>query len=289
MLTRLVCILVIAHASSAYAGDAKIAEFVHLYDKEVTACRKDLAGLTKVKERGAPLAASDTTIAADLAIIETSLKVQQTYCDDVAAALELLGADPKATYKSISKQVDEHDRTIRADRKASKKALADTQPVISRLVPKINAQAGSAAATPVKKTPGKFPSGRSVDLPALAGTWKVSGSATTDTAEYTEKKDISTATVKSFTGATCDQQKKTLLAKFSLADTQLDSLAAYTPAFVAGYRSGKAPAERVVVVACIAKKDGGLLATSDVPATAPPATTTAIQGVMAAMISAFKP
>lgn len=280
------CCAVVAWSSVAFA-DAKLAELIRLYDKEVTACKKDLAGLAKVKERGTPLAA-DASVAADLAIIEASLKVQETYCTDVAAALEVARADPKATYRSLGKQLDEKDRIVRADRKASKKALADTAPVIQRLVPKINAMAGSAAQTPVKKTPGTFPSGRTVDLPALAGTWSVSGSATTDTAEYTEKKESSTVTVKSFTGATCDQQKKALGAKFTLSDQTLDSLAASKPAFVAGYHTGKAPAERVVVVACIAKKDGGVLATSDVPATATPATTTAIQAVMVAMIAARK-
>src|SRR5262249_33553339 len=155
------------------------------YDKELTACKKDLAGLAKVKERATPLA-SDASIAADLAIIDGSLKVQESYCNDVAAALDVARADPKATYKSIGKEIDAHDRTVRADRKASKKALADTEPVIKRLVPKINAMAGSAAQTPAKKTPGTFPSGRTVDLPALAGTWSVSGSASTDTADYTE-------------------------------------------------------------------------------------------------------
>jgi hypothetical protein len=148
--------------------------------------------------------------------------------------------------------------------------------------------AGSAAQTPPKKTPGTFPSGRTVDLPALAGTWSVSGSATTDTADYTEAKVTSTVTVKAFSGATCDQQRKALAAKFTLEDKTIESLAAEKPAFVAGYRTGKAPSERTVVVACIAKKDGGVLATSDVPAAQSPATTVAIHGVMASMIAAFR-
>ena len=286
MRSQLAAVLVVATVATAHA-DAKLAELIRLYDKEVTACKKDLAGLAKVKERGTPLAA-DASVAADLAIIDVSLKVQETYCADVAAALEVARADPKATYKSLAKQLDAQDRIVRADRKASKKALADTAPVIQRLIPRINAMAGSAAQAPVKNTPGTFPSGRTVDLPALAGTWSVSGSATTDTAEYTENKATSTVTVKSFTGATCDQQKKLLAGKFALADQTLESLAASKPAFVAGYHTGKAPAERVVVAACIARKDGGLLATSDVPGTATPATTTAIQAVMVAMIAARK-
>ncbi|NVB79007.1 MAG: hypothetical protein HOV81_11465 [Kofleriaceae bacterium] len=286
MRTRIAAVLVVAAVALVHAGDAKLTEFIRLYDKELTACKKDLAGLVKVKDRGTPLAA-DASVAADLAIIDASLKVQETYCTDVAAALDVARADPKATYKSLGKQLDDKDRIVRADRKASKKALADTEPVIKRLVPRINAMAGSAAPTPAKKTPGTFPSGRTVDLPALAGTWSVSGSATTDIAEYAEANVTSTVTVKAFTGATCDQQKKQLAGKFTLEDRTIESLAAEKPAFVAGYRTGKASAERVVVVACIAKKDGGVLATSDTPAAQSLATTTAIQGVMVAMIAAF--
>lgn len=286
MRTAVVALLVVAAVAPAHARDAKLAEFIRLYDKELTACKKDLAGLVKVKERGMPLAA-DAEVAADLAIIDASLKVQETYCSDVAAALDVARADPKATYKSLGKQLDAQDRIVRADRKASKKALADTEPVIKRLVPRINAMAGSAAQAPAKKTPVTFPSSRTVELPALAGTWSVAGSATTDTAEYTEDKVTSSVTVKAFTGATCDQQRKQLAGRLALEDRTIASLAAERPAFVAGYRMGKAPAERVVVVACIAKKDGGVLATSDIPAAQSPATTAAIEGVMSAMLAAF--
>jgi hypothetical protein len=38
-----------------------------------------------------------------------------------------------------------------------------------------------------KRTPGKFPSGRVIELPALPGTWKVGGGKENDSATYDDK------------------------------------------------------------------------------------------------------
>src|SRR6201999_4189540 len=101
-----------------------------------------------------------------------------------------------------------HDNKIRALRKSSKLALDSLAPVIARVIPAVNARAGTAAPV-VKKTPLAFPSGRKVDAPAMAGAWKVSGTQTTDTAEYSEGKASATLSVRTAT-ETCAARKKDL-------------------------------------------------------------------------------
>ena len=162
MLTRLACIGVIALASIISASPPTRAMQRSPNSSTSTTRRSRPAGRTwrasrrsKSAEHRSPRAMRRSR--RTWSIIETSLKVQQTYCNDVAAALELLRADPKATYKSISKQVDERDRTIRADRKASKAALADTQPVICGSCRGSTRRPAAPAAAPAKKTPGQVP------------------------------------------------------------------------------------------------------------------------------------
>ena len=78
------------------------------------------------------------------------------YCDAIAAVLELLNADPKATYKSIEKQLEEQDNKIRKVRQAARKAVDDAGPAIQRVVPKVNARVGNSAQKPDEHTvPGK--------------------------------------------------------------------------------------------------------------------------------------
>ncbi len=273
---------VVAALAGHASADAKIAALITGYEKEAGSCKIHLDGVTKVKTgaEGLPDAAAD---------VETLAKGQaavQAYCEELSVTLELLRGDPNATYKSLERQLDDHDNKIRKLRQSSKQALDELAPVIQRLIPKINARV--AAEPPGEKhAPGKFPSGRSVELPSLPGTWKVSGTAATDIVEYTspQGKVDATVTVRPFSAATCDQQRKSLAGK---AD-HLDDVAATDAAKqlkLAWYVSYTQKA-RVYQVACVAgKKDGGWLATIDAPIDAKLPLGTVMARMLASQIAA---
>jgi hypothetical protein len=263
MRARFTLVVVIALASRAWA-DSRIQGLITGYDKEIGACQIHAAGVAKV-ELGAQSLQQDApepALAADIDQLAKAHVTVQAYCDEVKSALELLRADPKATYKSLERELDERDNKIRKLRQASKQTLDKLQPVIQRLIPKINARVGTAAAVE-KKVPGTFPSGRKVDLPSLPGTWKVSGSAATDTVEYTEQKLVATVTVRPFSASTCDQQRKALAAKADHLDDveQTDATKKLELAWNISYTKNA----RVIAVACVERKAGGWLATIDAP------------------------
>jgi ABC-type transporter Mla subunit MlaD len=197
-------VLALCALTATAAADGKTKELATGYQKELTACRTRADGVAKVQTGAKSLG---DEYANDLEQLTKGLATIQAYCGELDATLQLI-ADPAASYKALEKQLDEHDNKIRALRKQSKQTLDALAPILGKLIPAINARAGTAAPV-VKKTPLAFPSGRKVDAPALAGAWKVSGSPATDTAEYTEAKATSTLTVKLVTG-TCADRKKDL-------------------------------------------------------------------------------
>lgn len=256
----LLVVAVVLLAGPALA-DPRIAALTSGYEKEATACKVHLDGVTKVHTGAQGL--KDEAIAADVEALAKARAAVQEYCDELAATLELLRADPGASYKSLEKQLDDHDNKIRKLRQSSKQALDGVAPVIQRLIPRINARV--AVEPPGEKhAPGKFPSGRSVELPALPGTWRVAGTAATDIVEYTEDKIDATVTVRPFSSSTCDQQRKTLAAK---ADRLEDVPASdATKPLKLAWNVSYTQKARVYQVACVtAKKDGGWLATIDAP------------------------
>lgn len=196
-------LLVLLVLTATAAADGKTKELATGYHKELAACRTRADGVAKVQTGAKQL----PDYAAELDQLTKGLATLEAYCSELDATLQLIG-DPAASYKALEKQLDEHDNKIRALRKQSKQTLDALAPVLAKLIPAINARAGTASPV-VKKTPLAFPSGRAVDAPALAGAWKVAGNATSDIAEYTEAKQTSTLTVKLVTG-TCADRKKDL-------------------------------------------------------------------------------
>src|SRR5262249_10328489 len=86
--------------------------------------------------------------AEDLADLEKVQETVQAHCDELESILDFLNGDPSATYKQLKKDIDERDTKIRAGRAATRQALADAEPRISRSVPRINkliAEAEAAA------------------------------------------------------------------------------------------------------------------------------------------------
>src|SRR5690606_21027727 len=113
--------LLVVAPSAAYA-DAKINKLIKFYKKEATVCAKYAAGLESAKERAQPYM-EDAEIAADVAEISDALVIVQDYCDAIAATLELLQRDPKATYKQLRSEIDKHESIVRAARQAARQAL----------------------------------------------------------------------------------------------------------------------------------------------------------------------
>ena len=271
-------------AATAPAGaDSKTKELAVGYEKEAAACRTRSDGLLKATTGTEALVGEGKKeYEADLGTLRASLAQVQAYCGELAATLALLNADANASYRSLERRLDEADNRIRKLRQNTKKVLEDVAPVIGRMVPVINARVGGTAPS-VKRAPIKFPSGRAIDAPALAGTYKVWGSAAVDTVEYTEGKAVATINVRAIANSTCDAQKKAVTSKLDVAPTE-----ATRPLELAWYVAS-ANDKRRLRVACRAGKDGSaVVATIDDPILAAPAAWPELEPVMILMLVAHK-
>lgn len=147
MRIAIACLLVAA-LSTRVDADAKIKQLLTFYEKEHGTCRKNARGVTVVVERGQPVASGDQELADDLAALAKIQATVQSHCDALTSMIEFLRAEPAATYKQIQQPFQERDARVRNGRLASRQALADAQPLISRSVPRINkhiAQSDAAA------------------------------------------------------------------------------------------------------------------------------------------------
>ena len=181
--------------------------------------------------------------------------------------------------RSLERKLDDQDNKIRKLRQSSKKALDHLAPVISRMIPQINARVGTA--TPAaKKVHVTFPSGRAIDAPALAGTYRTSGSEAIDTIDYAEAKANATITTKLVATATCEQQRQAITATDA---TEVAATDATKSLGIAWYIAYAKPARRLRV-ACRATTAGAIVATLDEPVDA--SAWPELDPVLAAMIAA---
>jgi hypothetical protein len=275
----LVFVVLCAHAVAA-AADSKTMELARGYEKELGACQTRADGVTKVAT-GAQALVDDgqKQYEADLAALRTGLAQVQTYCAELTATPEILGADPDAKYRSLERKLDDQDNKIRKLRQSSKKVLDELAPVISRLIPAINARVGPAAPAP-KRLRLKFPSERSVDGPALGGTFRTSGSEATDIVEYTEARTTATLTTKLVAGATCEQQRQAITAADASEVAATDATRSLRLAWYIAY----AKPTRRVRVACRMTKAGAIVATLDDPLAA--SSWPELEPLLSAMIAA---
>jgi hypothetical protein len=262
------------------AADSKTRELARGYEKELAACQTRADGVAKVAT-GAQALVDDghKQYEADLAALRAGLAQMQVYCAELTATLEILRADPSAKYRSLERKLDEQDNKIRKLRQSTRKLLDDLAPVISRLIPAINARVGSAAPAP-KKLRLKFPSGRAVDGPALGGTLRTSGSEASDIAEYTEAKASATVTTKLVAGATCEQQRQAITAADASEVAATDATRSLQLAWYITY----AKPTRRLRVACRMTKAGAIVATLDEPLAA--SAWPELEPLLAAMIAA---
>lgn len=273
-------ILMLCAVAPPAAADSKTKELAQGYEKEVAACRTRADGVTKVTT-GTQALVDDgqKQYEADLAALRAGLAEVQAYCTELTATLEILNADSNAKYRSLERKLDEQDNKIRKLRQTTRKVLDDLAPVISRMITPINARVGTPAPAP-KKLRIKFPSGRAVDAPALAGTYRTSGTEATDIIEYTEDKASATVTTKLVASATCEQQRRAITAADA---SELAATDATKSLGLAWYIAYARPARRLRV-ACRATKAGAIVATLDEPAGA--SAWPDLEPVLAAMIDA---
>jgi hypothetical protein len=122
-------------------ADPHIDQLVKGYERELTSCRVHEGGVANILDGASMLLerSHEDGLAEDVKSLHAAHEAVASYCTAVASTLDFLRADPSASYKSIDKQIDQRDNHIRTLRASSKKALDDTQPLIQRWIPKINA------------------------------------------------------------------------------------------------------------------------------------------------------
>lgn len=281
-------ILLLATASSALA-DKKTQAMKPGFVKEMAACQIEIRGRAKVISGATTLLSTlegpdKEALDKDLQQLTAGQATIIAYCAEVEALVAFLDASATASYRSVEKELDERDNKVRTQRRAAKKLVVEMTPITRALIPRLK-----RLPTPTvedKRTASKFPSGRSVVLPALRGTFSLSGSATTDSVEYVDSTASAKVSTRTFDNATCDQQRKALAAK-STQITELEVPEAGKAAGVAWSvrftQEDKIP--HLVQVACIGRKDGGVVATADVQPAANRALAEEVGKLMFAMLA----
>jgi len=301
-LMRLAWILVFALAPAGTAhADKKLLDFKPDFVREVAGCQVQTNGITKVLAGATELVKTvepgeRAELERDVEQLAKSLALEKEYCDEVAAMIAFIDANAAAPYRSVERELDTRYTKIVKLRAASKKMRDELQPTTRKLIPRIARRPQPAAPGP-KRVPGKFPSGRTVELPPLPGTWRLSGSATTDTADYSEAPPkgpaiAARATTRSFSGATCDQQRKALLVRGdaeNLVDLDVPGAKELGVAWGARYTRREQATAHLVSVLCVPGKAGGLLATADVVPAEREALADELGKLLLRMIAAQKP
>ncbi len=293
-------LLFVAGLAAAAHADKKIQDLTPGFVKEAKACAVEHAGLVKVvgaaKERIARMTApTRSERERELVVVTEGLAAVAAHCQRVAGYVAFLEDNKDARYKAVERTLDEHDHAVRKLRRAAKASTEAMQPQVRALIA-LNAERDPSGTKPTstvepRRTPAKFPSRRTIELPTLPGSWKLSGTSVTDTVEYAEPatRRSATITARGFTGATCAQQR-VVLAKRT---PDLADLAAATGATTLGVawsvravRKDKQP--HLVSVMCMPAKTGagGVLATSDVRPATDAALADELAHVLIAMLAA---
>lgn len=272
--------LAVGLAAAPAAADSRTKALAKSYDKELAACEMRLRGVERVAA-GTQALVDDgqRQYEADLAALRAGLAELQAYDTELTETLQILNADPGASYRSLERKLDEQDNKIRKLRQTTKKVLEDLAPVTGRLIPVINARVGTAAPV-VKRVHIQFGSGRAIDAPLLTGQYRTMGTDAVDIVEYEEGKQSATLTTKLIANATCEQQRKAIAAADASDVTATGAAQSLGLAWYIGY----AKSGRRLRAACRATKAGAVLATLDEPAAS--SGWPELEPVLAAMIAA---
>jgi hypothetical protein len=256
----LVVLVVLAGARDARA-DAQTQQIATGYEREARNCKIHRDGVAKVLDgaRGLNADSPDSGLESQIKQLEEAVDVIGGFCDELAKTIDLLKADPSASYKSLQKDIAEHDNKIRAMRKSSSKAVDDTQPIFGQLIPRINAR-NAANAGPVTKTKPEPPPPPPPPPPVKPEPPKPEPPPAADGPK-------SWLSVNSFSGSTCDDQAR------KLASTEHGTWEKEAPkqhpawslAWLPGarWKLSYVSIDRFVQVECVSTKGGGYLVTLD--------------------------
>lgn len=257
---RTLPLLLLLVASTASA-DKKIQQMTPGFQREAQTCTTQISGLVKVQTGSATLAPSlgsedKAALDKDLEVLAAGLASVKGYCAEVTGLVDFLVTNASAPYRSVEKELDTRDNTVRRLRKESKKTIEALQPITRRWIGKIAQAQTQRPDTVAKTTPGKFPSGRTVELPPMPGQWKLSGEKQNDSAEYIDKAWTASVFVRAFSAATCDQQQRALPTDAKPATGALPGAAeGLDTAWAMTARTAKSYTETI----CIRGKAGGWL------------------------------
>jgi hypothetical protein len=244
------------------AADSKTKELAKGYEKELAACEMRLRGVERVTAGTQALVdGGQRQYEDELAALRAGLAEVQAYDTELTATLQILNADPGASYRSLERKLDEQDNKIRKLRQSTKKVLEGLAPVTSRMIPVINARSGTPAPA-VKRVRIQFASGRAIDAPLLTGEYRTLGNDVIDSVEYAEGKESATITTKLIANATCEQQRKAIAA----ADATEVAATGATQTLGLAWYIGYAKSGRRLRAGCRATKAGAVLAVLDEPA-----------------------
>ncbi len=246
--------------ASTAAADNKLQQMTPGFAREAQSCAVQVSGLEKVQTGSAKLAPTLTAddkaaLELDLRTLSSGLVTVRAYCTEVTELVAFLQANAGAAYRSFERELDARDNKLRKLRRDSKQIIAQLQPITRRWIGRIAQAQVQQPAASERRTPGKFPSGRAVELPPLPGTFKLSGTATGDSIEYTDKASTTTVFVRSFKAATCEQQKRLIPADAKTNDD------AKLPGAADGLATAWYVVYRDAEVICVDGKTAGWLGT----------------------------
>jgi hypothetical protein len=265
---RLVGLVVLLAAVAPARADKRTQDLVPQLERELAGCGVQAAGLAKVAAGAAGLAKTvEATerdeIEKDAAALASGHALVKGYCDEVAALIAFLKDHAATAYKTVEKELDARDNKLRGLRKEARKQIEELGPVTRKIIPRM-ARTQPVQTEERRLPPAKFPSRRTVELPALDGSWKLTGTSVTDTAEYADKTATASVTTRPFTGATCDQQRKALATRSDADEmTELELGAAKDVGVVWSVRYTRRD-KRLIHLMCVPTKTGGLLGTATV-------------------------
>src|SRR5215468_4697587 len=115
-------ILALWFVAAPAAADSRTRELAKSYEKELAACEMRLHGIERVTAGTQSLVDDgQRQYEADLAALRAGLVELQAYDAELTATLQILNADPGASYRSLERKLDEQDNKIRKLRQSTKK------------------------------------------------------------------------------------------------------------------------------------------------------------------------
>jgi hypothetical protein len=271
-MTRAALTLAVLFAATATAhADKKIQGMTPGFAKELSACQIEVRGLARMVTGATNLVATlqgteRTEIEADLTALTAANTTMTTYCTEVEGMVKFLEANAAVAYKSVEKEIDTRDNTVRKLRKEAKKTTADIAPITRKLIPRIKRTPAPDPTAAPKLEATAFPSKRKVVLPKLGdGAWAVSGSATSDTATYKDKVGTASVTTRPFDKVSCDQQRRAFAdrSETPAADLEVPDDAKAIGVAWSSRLVTKKPA-RSLLAMCVERGIGGVMVIADV-------------------------